>query len=269
MLKKFTLSLIRLAKKAAAGVAAWLASLFVILIIGTIFQLSDHSPTISTLYSLSVVFVPIVIGLFFFFAVCKSQSLPSQDIVICTVSELNTFLDTHDLVDTISTKVVGVTFNNGDGSSRQTILSHCNVGDQVYFQFFIYQGKPAYSVTTNHGQIGNLSADLAQTIDLRYDGCTLCGTITKISGGIDGLYYGCHLQISVFREKHASAPPGTERKTSPQILHEAPAASSTHNIVYPNQQKRKEPKTPDVDSSFIAEAQWYTAHSGTNPDADE
>lgn len=120
--------------------------------------------------------------------------------IITTNSQLDAFEKEHPLLDEIYTKVVGVTYPNDDGSSRQRILSHCHSGDEVIFHPFIYEGDPALAVHTKYGQIGNLSADLASRFEYDY-GCDLilCGTITEVTGGSDGMYFGCNLLIKAYK----------------------------------------------------------------------
>lgn len=100
-------------------------------------------------------------------------------------------------VDEILTKVVGVSFNNSDGTYRQSILSRCREGDAVELSFFRYKGDPAYAVYTRHGQIGNLSADLAQSIYDLPDDYEVSGEITRITGGGPEQYLGCNLRLTV------------------------------------------------------------------------
>lgn len=193
MLKKFTLSLIRLAKKAAAGVAAWLVSLFVILIIGTIFQLPDHGSTISTLYSLTVVFIPIIVGVVFFIKTSRPSHAP-------TSYHSREFLSSHTEIREIRTKVAGVSFNNENGSSRQELLSLCEAGQAIELIPFRYKGDPAYRVITQYGQIGNLRADDAALLDDIYRGCVIVGTISKVTGGANGQYYGCNIILKIYQK---------------------------------------------------------------------
>lgn len=117
-----------------------------------------------------------------------------------SVEDLQEFCEEHPLIDDFLTKVKGVTFRNDDGTSRQEILSYCLRGESVYFRQFIYNGKPAYAVISNHGQIGSLSADLAESFDSRYGrDAYISGTISDITGGEDGMYYGCMLHIRVYK----------------------------------------------------------------------
>ena len=82
-----------------------------------------------------------------------------------TKQELEIFFSNNELVRSFPTKVVGVTHENDDGSSRQEILSHCLRGEPVGFYWHTFQGNPACAVISDHGQVGYLSAELAADLD--------------------------------------------------------------------------------------------------------
>lgn len=111
------------------------------------------------------------------------------------------FLDENELVRTIHTKVVGVTFRNADGSSRQENLSYCTSGGTISFEPFTYKGAPAYAVYCGGLQIGNLPADLSRDLYDLPDSYTFFGDIDEVTGGDDGLKYGCNLVITLYRKK--------------------------------------------------------------------
>lgn len=111
------------------------------------------------------------------------------------------FLETNELVRTFYTKVAGVTFRNNDGSSRQENLSYCISGGDVTFEHYTYKGEPAYAVYCGGLQIGNLPADIARDLYDLPDTYTFFGEISEVTGGEDGLKYGCNLQIELYREK--------------------------------------------------------------------
>lgn len=110
------------------------------------------------------------------------------------------FLESHECFREIHTKVVGVTFKNSDGSSRQEQLAyHCFYGDQLELRPFTYRGAPAYAVYDDGVQIGNISSELAQTIhDLAPD--AIQGEIAEVTGG-DGRNYGCNIVVQLYRNK--------------------------------------------------------------------
>ena len=116
-------------------------------------------------------------------------------------AEWQQFLDENQLIRIIHTKVAGVTFRNSDGSSRQENLSYCISGGNVEFEHFTYQGAPAYSVSCGGLQIGNLPADLARDLYELDDSYTFVGEIDEVTGGEDGLKYGCNLRIELYRQK--------------------------------------------------------------------
>lgn len=119
-------------------------------------------------------------------------------ILITTNEELSNFIREHPVLDEIYTKVVGVTYPNDDGSSRQSNLAKCRKGDYIILESFRYQGEPAYAVITEHGQIGNLSASLAKKLETEYgDDIIFSSTISEVTGGYDGLYLGCNILIKI------------------------------------------------------------------------
>jgi len=64
-------------------------------------------------------------------------------------------------------KVVGVSFKNDDGTSRQdNIKKYLSVGDELYMKGYNYKGKPAIALLAREGkmhtQVGNLSAGLVE-----------------------------------------------------------------------------------------------------------
>ena len=125
----------------------------------------------------------------------------SFDQIIDTAEELDRFIQEHPLIDDMYTKVVGVSFPNDNGTSRQEILSLCSPGDPVFFSSYRYNGEPALAVFSNYGQIGNLSARLAESFESDYDcDLILAGEIAQITGGENGLKYGCNLHILVYRD---------------------------------------------------------------------
>ena len=119
--------------------------------------------------------------------------------VIDTQDQAEDFFRSHTLLRSFITKVVGVTFPNEDGSSRQEILSLCLSGEPVGLCEYTFNGKPAFSVITEHGQIGNLSQALATDLAYNYsDDVFIVAKISDITGGEDGLYYGCNILLSIY-----------------------------------------------------------------------
>ena len=81
------------------------------------------------------------------------------------------------VLDTIRTKVVGVTFNNEDGENRQDILSRMSGSEDITVEKYTYNGEPAAYV------IGNLSAELAGDLARKYPKARYTAEILEISGG--------------------------------------------------------------------------------------
>lgn len=137
--------------------------------------------------------------------VFSSISLPWNKIsctptVFSTGKDYNDFVNEHPVIKEFHTKVVGVSFPNDDGSSRQAILSNCRRGDYITLEFYRYHGRPAYAVFTEHGQIGNLSADLAESLTTEYGSdFFVSGFICQITGGSGGLYYGCNIFVRIYQ----------------------------------------------------------------------
>ena len=72
------------------------------------------------------------------------------------------------VLDTIRTKVVGVTFNNEDGENRQDILSKMSGSEDITVEKYTYNGEPAAYVKWGDKVIGNLSAELAGDLARKY-----------------------------------------------------------------------------------------------------
>lgn len=70
----------------------------------------------------------------------------------------------------IETYIVGVTYNNDDGSSRQELLKTLKNNEQLYLQEYVFNGKPAYYVLNNNNKcLGNLSQDIANNLKKKYN----------------------------------------------------------------------------------------------------
>ncbi len=111
-----------------------------------------------------------------------------------------------DTIKTYHTKVVGVSYENDDGSSRQEYIEYAYNGESLMFSPFEYDGKPAYAVYLGNGnQIGNLSASLAgdiyDFIESHEKELIMYGEISEITGGDDGMKYGCNITIYLLARK--------------------------------------------------------------------
>lgn len=99
--------------------------------------------------------------------------------------------------ETIRTKVKGVTFDNEDGTNRQDILSRVFEHDQLEIEKYVYNGKPAAYVKCNGEIIGNLSAELAESLAQRYPDAQYEARIIELTGGGEGCTLGCNIEIDI------------------------------------------------------------------------
>ena len=103
------------------------------------------------------------------------------------------------VVRDFNTKVVGVTFGNADGSSRQEIIKACKPGDDIIFKPVPTAEYPdAIGVFNKRGQqLGHLGADLAADLKTNYPNNHMSVTINDITGRGDK-NYGCNLHIVIY-----------------------------------------------------------------------
>lgn len=111
-------------------------------------------------------------------------------------TEAKTAPEGERLLNTIRTKVVGVTFDNEDGTNRQDLLKTLRGGEQITIEPYQYKGEPAAYVKHNGRVLGNLSAELAAELDRKYKDNKITAVVTEITGG-DDLTYGCNIEIKV------------------------------------------------------------------------
>lgn len=93
------------------------------------------------------------------------------------------------------TKVVGVTFDNEDGSSRQYYLSKLGMYDELELAIYEYKpGEDAVGVYYKNKQLGNISAELVdEVIDIIIQK-DLIAVIAEPTGS-DNKTRGCNLSI--------------------------------------------------------------------------
>ena len=149
---------------------------------------------------------------YIFIKICKLTTAASNttvqhsekqgpDRIITTQDDLENFMQQYTVIDEIRTKVVGVTFRNDDGSNRQSILAHCHTGDDILLRYFEYHRTPAYGVLTEHGQIGNLSKELAWELGQYGDDIYVVGKILAVTGGDRGKSFGCNIALTIYGPK--------------------------------------------------------------------
>lgn len=120
----------------------------------------------------------------------------------------------------IYTKLVGVTFANEDGSSRQEIISALSAGDKLHLVDLASEKYPeAIGVLNSKNQhCGNLRKDLALSLREDYEHFeALSVRVTEVTGG-DGRSYGCNIEISVPEKKKRKKKSTSEKEESQKII---------------------------------------------------
>ena len=124
----------------------------------------------------------------------KKQADKSNKKMKIDISSLEIEQDFH-------TKVVGVTFDNDDGSSRQEIIKKCKVGDSIIFKPVPAEKYPeAIGVFTTTGeQFGYVNAELARKLKSKYAMNLMNVRISNITGGGKGKSLGCNLHVIIYK----------------------------------------------------------------------
>lgn len=133
---------------------------------------------------LLVIFYPVGI-VYFIIWLCKRNKAPTAE--------------PRSVVRDFNSKVVGVTFGNADGSSRQEIIKNCSPGDDLIFKPVPTVEYPdAVGVFTKTGkQLGHLNAELAAELKSKYPNNPMSVTINDITGGGEK-NYGCNIHIVIY-----------------------------------------------------------------------
>lgn len=142
---------------------------------------------------LLIVFYPIGI-IYFIVWLCKRNKQPAGAVRVDS-SKLTILTEFH-------TKVVGVSFNNNDGTSRQDIIKSCKVGDDIIFKPVPTKEYPdAIGVFNAHGkQLGHLTAELASELKNKYPTNPMKAVVAGITGGENGKNYGCNLKLTIYNK---------------------------------------------------------------------
>ncbi|UFH59818.1 hypothetical protein [Sulfurovum mangrovi] len=93
--------------------------------------------------------------------------------------------------------VVGESFDNEDGTSRQNIIEkHVKVEYPVTLRFYQYESAIACAVDTDWGQIGNLSRENASHLwELALKGHTFSASIESVGKSRSSGLYGVSLRV--------------------------------------------------------------------------
>lgn len=96
------------------------------------------------------------------------------------------------------TKLVGVTFPNDDGSSRQKIIASLSAGDVLHLVDMASEEYPEAIGVFNarNQQCGHLRREFALSLRMHYqDFESLSVHVVDVTGG-DGMNYGCNIEIT-------------------------------------------------------------------------
>lgn len=148
------------------------------------------------------------------------------------------------VVDTIRTKIVGVTFENEDGENRQDILGRMSGDEEIEIEKYTYKGKPAAYVKWGNKILGNLSAELAEDLARKYPNARYTAEILEISGG--GVQtFGCNIEIDIVEE----AKENTKNSVSEAYVYVDRSSKKYH--VKPNCSGMKNPKAIPISRAKV------------------
>lgn len=137
------------------------------------------------------------------------------------------------IVETIRTKLVGVTYDNEDGENRQDILSSMTGNEEIEVEKYIFNGEPAAYVKCGNKVLGNLAAELAKDLAEKYPDARYTAEILEISGG--GVQtFGCNIELDVIEDATPSVSQHTGETTvyvdrSNKKYHSKPNCSGMKN----------------------------------------
>ena len=146
---------------------------------------------------LLIIFYPVGI-IYFIVWLCNRNKQPAASATPAMKIDTNKLT----VIEDFHTKVVGVTFNNDDGTSRQNIIKNCKAGEDIIFKPVPTKEYPdAIGVFNKKGQqLGHLSQGVAAEIKNKYGYNLMSVTISNITGGGD-LSYGCNLHIVIYEKQ--------------------------------------------------------------------
>lgn len=138
------------------------------------------------------------------------------------------------IAETIRTKIVGVTFENEDGENRQDILSRMTGDEDITVEKYTYNGEPAACVKWGNKVLGNLSAELAKDLAMKYPNARYAAEILEISGGGGVQTFGCNIELDVIEDATPSVSQHTRETTvyvdrSNKKYHSKPNCSGMKN----------------------------------------
>lgn len=102
--------------------------------------------------------------------------------------------------DEYKTKIVGVTFKNDDGTSRQDIIESCTEGESLSLEHYYYKDEDAFKVANVYGEVlGNLKKELTERLIEKYDAGTIEASDVEILNitGEDKGTLGVNIKITI------------------------------------------------------------------------
>ncbi len=102
-----------------------------------------------------------------------------------------------DYDDEIHLDVVGESFDNDDGTSRQEIIEkHVKVGTPVEFRFYAFKGQPACAVLVDGKQIGNIAKKEVKSLrDILSSASAVDARVDSVGVSRQSGLYGVSLMI--------------------------------------------------------------------------
>jgi hypothetical protein len=163
---------------------------------------------------LFIIVILIIIGLIYLSHVIQKKQIEKRNqmneeqkkISVQTVVPItnNSVVEDDDLDLFFDLEVVGVTYDNDDGTSRQEILSKCTEDDDIELKRAPMKKYPnAIQVWTKHGCIGYISENdnkkLAKYMDA--NGEVYNASVSDLYKNKKGIY-NCHITFDLHVKKH-------------------------------------------------------------------
>ena len=163
---------------------------------------------------LFIIVILIIIGLIYLSHVIQKKQIEKRNqmneeqkkISVQTVVPItnNSVFEDDDLDLFFDLEVVGVTYDNDDGTSRQEILSKCTEDDDIELKRAPMKKYPnAIQVWTKHGCIGYISENdnkkLAKYMDA--NGEVYNASVSDLYKNKKGIY-NCHITFDLHVKKH-------------------------------------------------------------------
>lgn len=127
------------------------------------------------------------------------------------------------IIENYKLQLVGVTYRNDDGMNRQDLLASLSTkikageNPELKAEGYLYTPKvgdpePAIKITYNDVIIGHIAADVVKDIESNYKTPQYKAEILEITGGKDGLSYGCDVMLSIISVPTMKKDPEVEKE---------------------------------------------------------